>query len=61
MFDSIPAHIKLIQGHNILWKIVANAVIDAKLPLNRILRGQQVSYLDILEFQATEMIFNGYN
>ena len=36
--DPVPAHIELIQSNDILRKIVANVVIDSKLPLNRILR-----------------------
>lgn len=47
MSDPVPAHIELIQSNDILRKVVANVVIDSKLPLNRILRGQQVGDLNI--------------
>ena len=47
MLDPVAAHIKFIQGDNVLWKIVTDTVIDAELPLDGIFRGQQVSHLDI--------------
>ena len=47
VLDPVAAHIKFIQCDDILGKVVADTVIDTKLPLNGIFRGQQVSHLDI--------------
>ena len=47
MLDPVAAHIKLVQGDNILWKVIADTVVDAKLSFYGIFRGQQVSHLYI--------------
>jgi len=47
VLDPTLAHIKFIQGDNILGKVIADTVIDAKLPPDGIFRGQQVIHLDI--------------
>src|SRR5699024_6226343 len=47
VLDSIAAHIKLIQGDNVLGKVVADSTVDTKLPLNGLLRSQQIGHLNI--------------
>ena len=54
MLNPVTAHIKLVQGDNILWKVIADTVIDTKLPFYGIFRGQQISHLDI---QLVALIF----
>ena len=42
MLDTISAHVKLIQGNNILREVVSNMIIRAKLKVDRFLRRQQI-------------------
>ena len=52
MLDPVSAHIKLIEGNNVLWEVVADAVIRAKLAAHRFFRRQQVSDLNVQPFAA---------
>lgn len=47
MFNAVTAHIKLIEGDDILGKIIPDAVINAKLSADSVFRGQQIADLDI--------------
>lgn len=40
MFDAIAAHIEWIHGYHILGKVVADAVINTKFPVDGILGSQ---------------------
>ena len=42
MLDTISAHVKLIQGNNILREVVSNTIIRTKLTADRFLRRQQI-------------------
>ena len=56
MFNAISAHIKIIHGDYVFWKIILNSLICSKFVFNSILGFQQVSNLDIY-FRS---IFAGY-
>lgn len=47
VLNPVTAHIKLVQRDDIFRKIVANTGENAKLSSDSILRGQQVSNLNI--------------
>ena len=47
VLDPVASHIKLIQGDDVLGKVVTDTAIDAKFLLDGIFRCQQVSHLDI--------------
>ena len=47
VFDSVPAHVELVQGDHILGEIVPDAVVDPELPVDGLRGGQQVGDLDI--------------
>ena len=42
VLDTISAHVKLIQGNNILREVVSNMIIRAKFTADRFLRRQQI-------------------
>ena len=52
MFDTVSAHVELIEGNNILREVVADIIIRAKLTADRFLRCQQISDLNIQLFAA---------
>lgn len=47
MLDPVAAHVKFVQGDNILGEIIPDARKGAELPPDGIFRGQQVGNLDI--------------
>lgn len=47
MLDSVPAHVELVQRHNILRVVVADAAVCAELALDRFLGGKQIADLNI--------------
>ena len=52
MLDPVSAHIELIERNNVLREVVSNVIICAKLTVDRFLRCQQVSDLNIQFFAA---------
>lgn len=52
MLDPVPAHVKLVEGYDILGEIVLDAIVCTELPFHRIFRGQQVCYLHIEFFSS---------
>ena len=52
MFNPVSAHIELIERNHILWKIVTDVIIRTKFPVDRFLRCQQISDLNIQLFTA---------
>ena len=50
MLDPIPAHIQFVHRNNIFGKVVFNAVISAKFPIDRIFRRKQICDLYIEPF-----------
>lgn len=50
MFDTVAAHVELIQRNDILGVIVPNVIIGSELTLNGFLRGEQVTDLHIQLF-----------
>ena len=52
MLDAVSAHVELIKGNNVLWEVVADTVIHAKLTADGFFRRQQVSDLNIQLFAA---------
>ena len=50
MLDTISAHVKLIQGNNILREVVSNTIIRTKLTADRFLRRQQISGVNMQFF-----------
>ena len=47
VFDTIAAHVKLVERNNILWEVVADGIISPKLPGNGLLRCKEVRHLNI--------------
>lgn len=47
MLDPIPAHIQFVHRNNIFGKVIFNAVISAKFPIDRIFRRKQICDLYI--------------
>ena len=52
MFDTVSAHVKLIERNNVLREVVADIIIRAKLTVDRFFRCQQISDLNIQLFAA---------
>lgn len=52
MFDTVSAHVELIERNNVLGEVVSNVIIRAKLTVNRFFRCQQVSDLNVQLFAA---------
>ena len=52
MLDPVSAHVKLVEGYDILGEIVLDAIVCTELPFHRIFRGQQVCYLYIEFFSS---------
>lgn len=47
MLNTVTAHIKFIEGNDVLRKVIPDIFINAKFARNRILRCQQIANLDI--------------
>ena len=58
MLNSVAAHIIFVQGDDVFGIVIANTVIDAKLPLYGIFRGQQVCdlYIQLLPLILTHKV-----
>ena len=52
MFDPISAHIELIERNNVLWEVITDAIIRAKLAVNRFIGGEQIAHLNVQLFAA---------
>ena len=52
MLDPVSAHIELIERNNVFREVVTDAVICAKLAVDRFFRCQQISDLNIQLFAA---------
>ena len=52
MLDPISAHVELIKGNNVLWEVVADAVIRAELTVDRFVGGEQIAHLNVQLFAA---------
>ena len=50
MFDPISAHIELIERNNVLWEVITDAIIRAKLAVNRFIGGEQIAHLNVQLF-----------
>ena len=57
VLDPVTAHIKFIQGDNVLGEIIPDARKGAELPPDGILRGQQIVNADMkLQENAEEIL-----
>ena len=52
VLDPVSAHVELIKGNNVLWEVVADAVIRAELTLNGLIGCQQIGNLNIQFFST---------
>ena len=47
VFDAVATKVELIEGDYVLWKIVANSLIDTEFTLNSFLGSEQIAYLNV--------------
>ena len=52
MLDPISAHVELIKGNNVFRKVVSNVIIRAKFTVDRFIRGEQITHLNVQLFAA---------
>ena len=52
VLDPVSAHVELIKGNNVLWEVVADAVIRAELTVDRFVGGEQIAHLNVQFFAA---------
>ena len=47
VFDAVATKVELIEGDYVLWKIVANSLIDTEFTLNSFLGSEQIAHLNV--------------
>ena len=52
VLDPVSAHIELIERNNVLWEVITDAIIRAKLAVHRFIGGEQIAHLNVQLFAA---------
>ena len=52
MLDPVSAHVELIERNNVLREVITDAIIRAKLAVNRFIGGEQIAHLNVQLFAA---------